>query len=253
MMEQQRSGEIVAVEAKGSSFLDRVPRLLERLEYRRADTVEEKRAIHRLRHKAYTRAGTVALPSSGIFDDSLDESPNAYMIGLFIDGDLSASLRLHIAASPSAETTTRPVFRDIVDPLLERRLCIVDVSRFSAELEASREFPELPYLTLRTSFLATEYFGSDYITAGCLYQHRAFYMRMFGFVEWTKSPRSFPGFNLPMAFLGYDCKNMREKTLSRYPFFHPKSGELEQLFHRTLSGGVDLEAAIGRRELFPAE
>ena len=40
-------------------YADRVFRLLERVEYRRADSTEDKRAIFRMRHDAYMRAGTV--------------------------------------------------------------------------------------------------------------------------------------------------------------------------------------------------
>ena len=45
--------------AGSTTFNDRVNKLLERVEYRRADTPAEKRAIFRMRHEAYTRDGTV--------------------------------------------------------------------------------------------------------------------------------------------------------------------------------------------------
>jgi hypothetical protein len=66
-----------------SRFADRVLPLLERVEYRRADSPADKAAIYRLRHDAYMRAGTVEPRSSGMFHDAMDEKDNAWLIGLY--------------------------------------------------------------------------------------------------------------------------------------------------------------------------
>jgi hypothetical protein len=64
-----------------SRFADRVLRLLERVEYRRADSPADKAAIYRLRHDAYMRAGTVEPRPSGMFHDAMDQKDNAWLIG----------------------------------------------------------------------------------------------------------------------------------------------------------------------------
>ena len=64
-----------------SRFADRVLRLLERVEYRRADSPADKAAIYRLRHDAYMRAGTVEPKPSGMFHDAMDQKDNAWLIG----------------------------------------------------------------------------------------------------------------------------------------------------------------------------
>jgi hypothetical protein len=51
--------------------------LLERIEYRRADSPADKAAIYRLRHDAYMRAGTIEPRPSGLFHDPLDECPKS--------------------------------------------------------------------------------------------------------------------------------------------------------------------------------
>ena len=94
-----------------SRFADRVLRLLERVEYRRADSPADKAAIYRLRHDAYMRAGTVEPRPSGMFHDAMDQKDNAWLIGLFIDGELAGALRLHVSASvlaPLPEFTSFP-------------------------------------------------------------------------------------------------------------------------------------------------
>jgi hypothetical protein len=94
-----------------SRFADRVLRLLERVEYRRADSPADKAAIYRLRHDAYMRAGTVEPRPSGMFHDAMDEKDNAWLIGLFIDGELAGALRLHVSASVLAPCQSLRRFR----------------------------------------------------------------------------------------------------------------------------------------------
>jgi hypothetical protein len=62
---------------QGTRFADRVMQLLERIEYRCADSPADKAAIYRLRHDAYMRAGTIEPRPSGLFHDPLDECPKS--------------------------------------------------------------------------------------------------------------------------------------------------------------------------------
>ena len=137
-----------------SRFADRVLRLLERVEYRRADSPADKAAIYRLRHDAYMRAGTVEPKASGMFHDAMDEKDNAWLIGLFMDGELAAALRLHISASLRAPLPELASFPDLIEPHLAAGRTIIDASRFVSSLEFSLQYSEIPYLTLGPTFLA---------------------------------------------------------------------------------------------------
>jgi hypothetical protein len=233
------------VEIQNFRFADRVLRLLERVEYRRADARADKHEIYRLRYAAYARAGTVDLEPSGVFHDPFDEAENVWLIGVHIDGELASALRLHISATPAGVLPALKSFPDIVEPLLRSGRTIIDATRFVARLEFSQAYSEIPYLTLRPAFLAEEFFGADFITAACLAEHQAFYRRMFGGVPWSP-PRPYPHFRRPMAFLGYDCKTRREDTHARYPFYRSSAPERESLFCRSSNGAVDVFQAIGR-------
>ena len=207
-----------------SGYADRVLRLLEHVEYRRAESEKDRRAIYRLRHDAYMRAGTVPPQPSRLFHDPFDETPNAWLIGLYIDGDLASALRLNISASPTAPLPAMTTFGDIVEPHLQSGRTIIDATRFVSKLEYSQRYSEMPYITLRPAFLAEEYFDADYITAACLVEHQAFYRRMFGGVPWSQ-PREYPHFTRRMAFLGYDCRAFRQATRNRYPFYRSTEAE----------------------------
>jgi hypothetical protein len=141
-----------------SRFADRVLRLLERVEYRRADSPADKTAIYRLRYDAYLRAGTIEPRPSGMFHDALDETNNAWLIGVFIDGELASALRLHISANLSDLLPTRAPFPDILEPLLSAGNLIIDVTRFVAKLDFSQTYSDIPYLRFgRHSWQRTSY------------------------------------------------------------------------------------------------
>src|SRR4051794_27906979 len=52
-----------------SNLDDRIERLLQHVDYRRADTAEERAAIYRLRYSAYLREGAIAPNVSEQFSD----------------------------------------------------------------------------------------------------------------------------------------------------------------------------------------
>src|SRR5882757_3261395 len=83
------------------NLADRVLGLLSRVDYRRAETEEERQAIFRLRYQAYLREGAIAPNASESFADPLDDTSNAWIFGVYIDGELASSIRLHVASRQS--------------------------------------------------------------------------------------------------------------------------------------------------------
>jgi hypothetical protein len=226
-----------------SRFADRVLRLLERVEYRRADSPADKAAIYRLRYDAYIRAGTVEATPSGMFHDAMDESNNAWLIGVFIDGELASALRLHISAHLSDPLPTRTPFPDLLEPLLRAGNLIIDVTRFVAKLAFSQTYSEIPYLTLRPAFMAEDFLRADFIIAACRAEHQAFYRRMFGGVPWS-APRPYPHLKRPMALVGHPCDTLRDEVYAKYPFYRSTEREQQSLFSQSSNGTTSLPRRI---------
>jgi hypothetical protein len=226
-----------------SRFANRVLRLLERVEYRRADSPADKAAIYRLRYDAYIRAGTVESIPSGMFHDAMDESNNAWLIGMFIDGELASALRLHISANLSDPLPTRTPFSDLLEPLLRAGNLIIDVTRFVAKLEFSQTYSEIPYLTLRPAFMAEDFLRADFIIAACRAEHQAFYRRMFGGVPWS-APRPYPHLKRPMALVGHPCDTLRDEVYTKYPFYRSTEREQQSLFSQSSNGTTSLPRRI---------
>ncbi len=81
-----------APEAPQNAIIERLSALVSRVECRRANSPEEREAIFRLRYQAYLREGAIAADRSERFADDDDYADNAYIFGLYVDGELASSL-----------------------------------------------------------------------------------------------------------------------------------------------------------------
>jgi hypothetical protein len=228
------------------SFVDRIMRILERVEYRRAETEEDKAAIFRMRHEAYTRDGKVAVRPSGMFHDAFDETPNAWLIGAFFDGELASSIRIHVSASMDATLPAMVVFSDVLAPRLKAGQCLIDVSRHVNRLEFTQRFPEMPYITVRPVSLAEQYFEADFVTGAVRLEHQGAFKRMFGMVPWA-APAEYPMLKSLMPLLAYDCRASRPKIHARYPFYRSNPMERDELFRNSSNTFDDSRLEIRRQ------
>src|SRR5262249_5451969 len=129
-------------------------KLLNRVDYRRIETAEERDAVFSLRYQAYMREGAIEPNASEKFSDSLDAAANVSIFGVYLDGTLASSIRLHIASPACGELPALNVFSDILGPQIAAGRTIIDPTRFVADRELSRRYPELCYVTTRLAWLA---------------------------------------------------------------------------------------------------
>jgi hypothetical protein len=214
-----------------SSLSDRVLGLLEHVDYRRADTPEEKDAIYRLRHTAYLREGAIVPNASERYCDALDETDNVWTFGVFVDGALASSIRLHVATRQSPVLPALNVFGDLLSPEIAAGKTVIDPTRFVADRSASRRHPELCYVTTRLAWLASEYFNTNLLLATVRAEHQAFYRRVFGH-RLICEPRHYPSLTKPISLMALDYKQARERVVARNPFFRSTMFERRMLFAR---------------------
>src|SRR6202790_5741550 len=72
---------------------------LEHVDYRLAETLEEKDRIYRLRYRAYLREGAILPSESERVTDRYDDLPNNFTFGIFIQGELCSSIRVSVLTS----------------------------------------------------------------------------------------------------------------------------------------------------------
>ena len=77
-------------------FPERSADPLEHVDYRLAETPEEKDEIYRLRYRAYLREGAILPSESERVTDRYDDEPNNFTFGVYYRGELYSSIRVSV-------------------------------------------------------------------------------------------------------------------------------------------------------------
>jgi len=206
--------------------------LFDRIDYRLIETPEDRDEIYRLRYKAYLNGGLILPSESGQVRDDYDDAPNVWIFGVYVDGQLCSSVRIHVLTSECRMSYSTELYGDHLHARLDRGEVFVDPARLAADPEKARRLPELPYLTLRLAYLACEYFNADTGLAMVRPDHQPFYRRVF-LHEPVAEPRAFPGWHtMKTSLMASDFKNLREKVLTRFPIMRSNAFERRMLFER---------------------
>ncbi|HLZ04041.1 MAG TPA: hypothetical protein VKR55_18085 [Bradyrhizobium sp.] len=219
--------------AEPSSPLVRGARLFERVDYRLIEAPEEKDAIYLMRYRAYLHGGLISPSESRRVIDRYDDAPNVWLFGIFVDGELCGSFRIHVLTSEWRQSYSTELFGDVLHERLDRGEVFVDPARFTADPEKAQRFQELPYLTVRLAYMACDYFNADTGLAMVRTDHQAFYRRVL-LSETIAGPRPFPGWNTrQVVLMASDFRKVREKILARFPIMRSNAFERRMLFDRT--------------------
>ncbi len=211
------------------SFVDSVLEVIEKVDYRRPQTPEEKEEIFRLRYDAYRQEGSIDPNLSRSFSDRFDALDNAYIFGLYFEGELASSIRLSISTPACPDLPGLGVFSDILGPEIAVGKTIIDPTRFVVSPRIARAVPKISYATVRVAWMACEYFQADWLLATVRVEHQAFYKRMFGHRPMSEA-RTYPTLKKPISLMGLEYPEARERVHQRYPFFRSTFFERKMLF-----------------------
>jgi hypothetical protein len=204
---------------------------LDRIDYRRIETAEDKDHLYAMRYRAYLHGGVMLPSASQRVSDRYDDALNAWTFGIYLDGELCSSLRIHVLTSERRMSFATELFGDVLHPRLDQGEVFIDPARFVADPEKHQRFPELPYVTLRLAYLACEYFNADTGLAIVRTEHQAFYRRVF-LHRTIAEPRSFPNLLQRAALMASPFRAQREQVLTRFPFLRSTQFERQTLFER---------------------
>jgi hypothetical protein len=206
---------------------------LQHIDYRLADTPEEKDRIYCLRYRAYLREGAILPSDSGRVTDRYDDLPNNFTFGIYVQGELYSSIRISVLTSEYRGSPSSEMFADLLHPELDRGKVIIDPTRFVADPEKAKRFPELPYVTVRLGYVACGYFNADIGLANVRPEHRAFYRKVFLQEPWGE-PRLYPGLIKPVGLVAAHYPSIRERVFQRFPYMRSSAFERRMLFQRCL-------------------
>jgi N-acyl-L-homoserine lactone synthetase len=231
MSAEARHSTFSAPDSPQTIFTDRISGLLARIEYRRADSVEDREAIFRLRYDAYLREGAISPDLSKRFADRYDDAVNSYLFGLYVDDKLASSMRIQVASKENSASLSLEAFPDILKPELDAGKVIIDPNRFVADQNLSRLNRGLPYATLRLSMVAAQHFGADLVLAAVRVEHQAFYRRAFD-QRVICEPRPYPNLTKPLSLMAIHYPTAVNDLWQRYPFIPATVSERRRLFER---------------------
>lgn len=212
-----------------SRFAETLIDLLDHVRYRRVSLSDQFDPVYRLRYEAYRREDFIPVNSQQVTHDEFDDLPNCHCFGVYIGDRLVSSLRFHVVTPDQPWSPCMSVWPDVLSPLLDAGKCFVDPGRFTADFEASLAYPALPYLTLRLATMACEYFPVRYCMSAVRPEHTAFYKRIFA-ARPLGEERSYKNLAFPMQLYAADVPVIRDRLMSRYPFFMSLPQEREALF-----------------------
>lgn len=212
-----------------NGFKEKALEVLRSLEYRRINGGEELEDIYRLRYDAYRRDDLIDETTSGMSSDAYDESPNVHIFGLYFDGELASSIRIHHATQQMSICPTRSHFPGILEPHLKQGVSFIDSSRFCANADFSQRIPNLPLFTTRLTAMACFYFEADYMLSVIRPEHGAFYRRYFLMKQWAKD-QEVDWFAQHVDLYACHLQTIENAVFTRLPFFRSLPLERELLF-----------------------
>jgi hypothetical protein len=231
--------------SKHQSLQERIEALSHRIEYRRMVDFEDREAVYHLRRKAYARNNSdIEEWAAEAIDDPHED--NSDTVGLFIDSRLVGSVKVTVATQSSPNCQSRTYAPEAVDKLLESGGVVIDPGRLVADVDAARDFPELPYLLLRVAMVAVQYFEAKYCLSLVNKRHSPFYGRVFKAVP-IAGPVWCEPLKAELMLMAGDVEQDLEAVLQRFPFWRASYLEMRQMF-----GPIDAWECITQRRLAAA-
>lgn len=223
--------------------------ILDKVSYARVDPGVIDDPIYKLRYRAYTREGFMDHNPEEICVDDLDNAPNGMSFGIYIDGELVSSIRLHLLTAEHRNSPSMKVFPDVLGPLLDQGMTFIDPSRFTADHEASLAYPAMPFLTLRIAAMASVQFDANQCLALVRPEHGAFYKRVFG-SEPLSDVRTYPGLHFPVTLFGASVETIRSRVAERFPFFLSTAEERDHLFSQVVKQSANVRVQASARTAY---
>src|SRR5258705_13539923 len=103
---------MTAVRGRSSDLLDQV-------DYRLAETPQEKEEIYNLRYRAYLREGAIQPSSDERVTDQYDSAPNAWTFGVYFHGELYSSIRVNLLTPERRGSPSGALFWGVFPPQMD--------------------------------------------------------------------------------------------------------------------------------------
>jgi hypothetical protein len=204
---------------------------LDDVSYRLMVTENDLDQVFRMRHDAYKAANHIMGNETGIWTDEADTCPSASLVGVYVDGDLAASVRLHRLTNLDAQSTAVAVFPGELQEKFEQGFTCSDTNRLSCDIGFLKKFKALPLATIRVTGLHAFHFGCSYALAAVRNQHEPFYKRVLGAKRCNEGDGVlFQGTTMVLNLLAASMDDMRYRCYTSQQYFLSTKEERSALF-----------------------
>ncbi|WP_425532422.1 N-acyl amino acid synthase FeeM domain-containing protein [Aquabacter sediminis] len=217
------------VPTQDSRLSQRVIETFNLASFARSRTEAEICAISRFRHECYLREDAIRPLQDGRMEYQYDYMENTFNISIFIEDEIACAIRIHVLTAHSPYSPSAQAFPDIVGPLLQQGLTLIDPTRFVVCARAARRYPELAYVTLKIPFAASDYFNADVALASVRQEHMGFYAKYLRYTARSEF-RKYLQLTKPLALMTSNFREEAPCVLRRYPFFRRHNERLNILF-----------------------
>jgi hypothetical protein len=223
---------VARVVGSQSGFANRMGTLLDGIECRPAYTHADIEAFLRLRYEAYVKEGAVLPNESRKLEDRFDLTGNAWNFGFYLDGVLVSAIRVHLLTRDTHVSPALDAFPEVLEPQIAAGKIVVDPNRFVVNPAVARQYPELPFVTVRAAYMGGVHFDADLMTATVRAEHQAFYRRYLSFTL-ACPPRHYPTLAKPLSLMLLDFKKDASTIANRLPAFVSSAKEREGLYENS--------------------
>jgi N-acyl-L-homoserine lactone synthetase len=216
-------------EKNHEGFVERSTRVLGLIDFRKITTPREIDDVQRLRFEAYTRENNVFSDKGLLRTDKYDNEPNTEIFGLYIDGRIASSVRLHRVTAETPQTPSNLYFPEFFMTRLAMGHRFLEATRFCAASEFTAKYPSLHLLTLRVCFMAALHYDMQFALCSVRAEHSAFYRRYFEFRPVIVG-KKVPTISVPANLFVGDIEKSFGKVVQRLPFMNSTEEERRALF-----------------------
>ena len=207
--------------------------LLEEVEYRAVETQDDLEDVFRLRYKAYHSKGYIASRADKQCFDDMDGEENSRIFGIYRNGELISSIRIHLIEKIGQKSPSMHVFPEVLERKINEGSRFIDSSRFVIDPALDIGADNLYFVVLRISVLACVHHQVDYSLSLVRPSHGPFYRRYFGFDPWAEGG-TFPGVTFGIDLFSANIAKVHDRVLHRLPFLHSLPAERRLLFDREI-------------------
>jgi hypothetical protein len=211
---------------------------LDNVSYKRMTTETDLDQVFRLRHDNYKAVGHFDGTNDGRYSDELDFVPGVENIGLYVDGDLMGSLRLHLMNKELRKSCSSEIYDFVLNPKLDDGIVMVDTSRFCCDLSKGSRYNALPLAAIRVPGLLAVQKHAHYTLSTVTAPHVPFYKRVLESKDWYDGGIRYPGLTAVVHLLAADMRDITRLAYQNRQYLWSTLAEREALFGENPSTGM---------------